>query len=198
MEVKRYKLLLLAVLIFAVVFGLTGCFKKKPIGMSTTAPDWIFKGSGAFDDAGDKVFYGVGAVTGIHNKPLAVTTADNRARAEITKIFETYSASLMKDYAASTTGGGAVTEVSATTEEQHIEQAIKTFSAATLSGIMIIDHWENPSDGTYYSLARLDIKKFKNSLEEIKELNAAVRDYVRKNAERAFDDLAEEESKRGN
>ena len=63
------------------------------------------KGAGAFLNKGDKAFYGVGAVSGVMNKPLARTTADNRARAEIAKVFETYSASLMRDYAASTTAG---------------------------------------------------------------------------------------------
>lgn len=179
------------------MISLSGCAGKKPVGPSA-APDWVIKGSGAFKDTGNRVFYGIGAVTGVHNKPIAITTADNRARAEIAKIFETYTASLMKDYAASTTGGiPAVTGASATSEEQHIEQAIKTFSAATLSGVMIIDRWTEPSDGTIYSLARLDLENFKNSLEKIKELNAEVRDYVKKNAEKAFENLAEEEKKKG-
>lgn len=199
MKIKRDKLFLLIVIFVGLAAGLTGCFKKKTTGISATPPDWVFKGSGAFEDAGEKIFYGVGAVTGIRNRPLASTAADNRARAEVAKIFETYSASLMKDYAASTTGGAtAMTKASVSTEEQHVEQAIKTFSSATLSGVMIIDHWIDPSDGTFYSLARLDIDKFKNSMQKIKELNAAVRDYIRKNADRVFDDLAEEERQRGN
>ncbi|HEY5600338.1 MAG TPA: LPP20 family lipoprotein, partial [Candidatus Manganitrophaceae bacterium] len=139
-----------------------------------------------------KVFYGVGAITGVKNKPMAKTAADNRARAEISKIFETYSASLMRDYAASTTAG----DFSKTSEEQNIEQTVKTFSASTLSGVVIIDHWTDPSDGTLYALARLDLDKFKETLDRAKELNASVRDYVRKNAEKAFDILEKEEEKR--
>ena len=34
---------------------------------------------------------------------------------------------LMKDYAASTTGGGAVGKATPTSEEQNVEQAIKTY-----------------------------------------------------------------------
>lgn len=198
MEIKKHFPILLGVVFLAFVFSLPGCAKKIPPGMSPTPPDWITLGSGAFKNKGDDVFYGVGAVNGIHNKPLAVTTADNRARAEITKIFETYTSYLMKDYAASTTGGAATTKTSASAEEQHVEQAIKTFSAATLSGIMIIDHWKDSSDGTFYSLAKLDLKNFKNSVDKIKELNDKVREYVRKNAENAFKNLAKEEEKRGN
>ena len=60
---------------------------------------------------------------------------------------------------------------------------------------MIIDHWTDSSDGTVYALARLDIEGFKNSLEKMKELSAEVRDFVRKNAEKAFDKLEAEEMK---
>ncbi|WDT70065.1 MAG: LPP20 family lipoprotein [Candidatus Manganitrophus sp.] len=139
-------------------------------------PDWVQKGNGAFLDNDQKAFYGVGAVTGVQNKPLAKTAADNRARAEVAKVFETYSASLMRDYAASTTAG----DFKKTSEEQNIEQTIKTFSATTLSGVIIIDHWTDPADGTLYSLARLDLDKFKDNIQQARELNAAVRDYVEK------------------
>ena len=172
---------------------MAGCAKKLP--PEAVAPAWVTKGSAAFNDQGSRVFYGVGAVSGVKNKPLARTAAENRARAEIGKIFETYTASLMRDYMASTTGGAAVTGDSATSEEQHIEQAVKTFSATTLSGVIIIDHWVDPSDGTVYALAKLDLDGFKNSLDKAKELSSEVRDFVRKNAEKSFDRLEAEEKK---
>ncbi len=155
-------------------------------------PEWVTKGSGAFGGEEGRVFYGVGSVSGIKNHALARTTADNRARAEIAKIFEVYSASLMKDYMASTTAG----DMSASSEEQHVEQAIKTFSAATLSGVQVVDHWFHPTDGTIYALARLDLASMTNNLDKMKELSAAVRDHVRKNAERVHMDLEKEEEKR--
>ena len=155
-------------------------------------PDWVTKGSGAFGGEQGRVFYGVGSASGIKNHALARTTSDNRARAEIAKIFEVYSASLMKDYMASTTAG----DMSASSEEQHVEQAIKTFSAQTLSGVQIVDHWFHP-DGTVYALAQLDLENFSNNLDKMKELNAKVRDYVRKNAERVHMDLEKEEAKHG-
>ncbi|MBI5198012.1 MAG: hypothetical protein HZA19_05320, partial [Nitrospirae bacterium] len=106
-------------LIIVLVFGLvsvSGC--GGPKGFSAKPPEWVLKGSGAFRDAGDKVFYGVGSVSGIRNRPLAVTAAEDRARAEVAKIFETYSASLMRDYAASTTAG----DFTRSSEEQSVEQ----------------------------------------------------------------------------
>lgn len=172
------------------IFSLTGCAGKT--FKSSSEPDWVQRGSGAFLDKDQKSFYGVGAVFGVRNKPLARSSADNRARAEISKMFETYSASLMRDYAASTTAGSFET----TSEEQHIEQSIKTFSATTLSGVVIIDHWSDPEDGSYYALARLDLGRFQENIKKAKELNAAVRDFVKQNAEKAFDQLEQEEAKR--
>ena len=61
---------------------------------------------------------------------------------------------IMKDYMASTTAG----DMSASSEEQHVEQAIKTFSAQTLSGVQIVDHWYHPVDGTVFALAQLDLE----------------------------------------
>jgi hypothetical protein len=160
-------------------------------------PDWVKEGSGTFRDAGEKVFYGVGAVVGMKNEPLARTSSENRARAEVAKIFETYTASLMKDYMASTTGGAAITSQLPAVEEQHVEQTIKTFSAVTLSGVMIVDHWVDTENDTHYALARLDLEKFKQSVDRMQELNSQVRDFIRKNADRSFDDLTREEEKRG-
>lgn len=181
------------IIIFLGVIGVAGCAKKLP--PETKAPAWVTQGNAAFHDSGNRIFYGVGSVTGVKNKPLARTAAENRARAEIGKVFEAYTASLMRDYIASTTGGAAVTGSTAVSEEQHIEQTVKTFSAVTLSGVMIVDNWTDPADGTVYALAKLDLNAFKNSLDKARELNPGVRDFVRQNADKAFDKLEAEEKK---
>lgn len=167
------------------------------VGCSSTPkrPDWITKGAGAFPK--EKAFYGVGAVSGVKNIPLAYRAADNQARADIAKQFEVYTASLMKQYAASTTAG----DMAKSSEEQNIEEATKTFTAISISGIQIVDHHEdNSKDGipTIYSLAKLDIEKVKENMEKANELSSQVRDYVRKNADKSFDNLEKEEAKQGN
>ncbi len=154
-------------------------------------PKWVKKGSGPYNkDA--KAFYGVGSVIGVHNEPLAWDTAENRARAELAKNFQTYTAYLMRDYAASTTAA----QFTKSTEEQNVERAIKTFSAVTLNGVKPVERYKDEKTGTYYVLAKLDLKDMQEALEQSKELNSAVRDFVRKNAERLFDRLEQEEQKR--
>ena len=140
----------------------------------------------------DRSFYGVGSVVGVRNEPLAWDTAENRSRAEIAKTFETYTAYLMRDYAASTTAG----DFSRNSEEQNIERAVKTFSAVTLNGVKPMDRYKDEKSGTYYVLTKLSLEDMKNNLEQAKELNGQVRDFVRKNADRLFDRLEKEEDKR--
>jgi hypothetical protein len=175
--------------VMGILFSM-GCAGRKPAVRER--PDWVDKGSGAFDVDKGKVFYGVGVASGIKNLALLRSTADNRARAEVAKILETYVAVLAKDYMASTTAG----DMSATAEEQNVEQALKTFTKTTLHGAEIIDRWRDPADGTQYSLCELDLFVFKNALDDYKELDAKVRDYVRKNAEKLHKELEEMEEKK--
>lgn len=184
-------------LMFAFSMPLAACGGEKTAEGQLAAgqamveyPEWVNRGSGAFGGE-KKVFYGVGSASGIRNASLARSTSGNRARAEISKIFETYSASLMKDYAASTTAG----DFSASSEEQRVEQAIKTFSARTMNGVEIVDNWINPQDGTYYSLARLDMEGFMNQIDKANELSEKVKDAVKRAAEKSFADLEREEAK---
>lgn len=156
------------------------------------APKWVAQGSGAMNSKGDKAFYGVGSINGIHqDESLAWDAAENRARAEIAKNFQTYTAYLMRDYGAATNAN----DFTKSSEEQNVERAIKTFSAVTLSGVRPVERYRDKDTGTYYVLAKLDLADVKNKLTESKELNAEVRDFVRKNADRLFDKLEQEETK---
>jgi hypothetical protein len=164
---------------------------KAQAGIPTpmaSGPAWVNQGSGAFKDGS---FYGVGVATGIRNRALAVDTADSRARAKIAEVFSTYIAKLNKDYMASTTAG----DMKSSSEEQNVTQTLKSFTEMTLSGAAPVDHWVDPSDGSMYSLVKLDLSAVKNQLDGAKELNAQVRDYVKANADKAFNDLSAEEAK---
>lgn len=156
-------------------------------------PTWVQEGSGALHKKDDQAFYGVGAVAGIkQNEPLAWDTAENRARAELAKNFETYTAYLMRDYAAATTAG----DFTATSEEQNVERAIKTFSAVTIRGARPIARYKDEESHTYYVLTKLSLADVKEALAQAEELDSRMRDYVRDNAERLFDRLEQEEGRR--
>ena len=184
------KILGMATLAFAMACGGGNKPEMSNQVLHANGPDWVNRGSGAFGGDKGKVFYGVGIASGIRNAAMRRSTADSRGRAEISKILDTYVSVLNKDYMASTTAG----DMSASTEEQHVEQALKTYSQMEMSGVVVVDHWVD-NDGTEFALAQLDMDSFKNNLDKMKELNAKVRDAVRANADKAFDELNAEEAK---
>lgn len=155
-------------------------------------PKWVNRGSGAYDGQYGKCFYGVGIVTGIQNIAHARQTSDDRARGEIAKMFDRYIVSMLKDYQRSTTAGN----FQASAEEQDVVSAQVSITQVTLRGVEVRDHWTDPQTGAIYALAILDLNGIGKSLDEAKQLNNRIRDYVRENARRAFDDLDRELSKR--
>ncbi|MBI5243795.1 MAG: hypothetical protein HY922_08975 [Elusimicrobia bacterium] len=183
-----------AVLCLFALAALTGCgggAKTVVTPPVVTAPDWVNKGSGAFKDAGTgSVFYGVGSVTGTKIPEMARTGSEARACAKIAETMNRYVASLTKSYMATTMAG----DPSKSSDEQHIEASMKSFAKFTLHGAEITDHFRD-NDGTMYALCKLDMNAVKKSLDEAKDLDSKVRDFVRTNAEKAFDELQSEESK---
>lgn len=157
--------------------------------IAASGPAWVNQGSGAFKDGS---FYGVGIASGIKNRALAIDTADSRARAKVAEVFNTYIAKMSKDYMASTTAG----DMKSSSEEQTVTTALKSVTQMQLSGAAPIDHWIDPSDGSMFALVKLDLASVKAVMEEAKELDAKVREYVKANAAKAFDELAVEEAKR--
>ncbi len=190
MNINRFQNLGLALVAALALGACAGNGKPSPI--ANNAPEWVNKGSGAMkDQAGKQVFYGVGIAQGIRNRALAVAAADDRGRAELAKIMNSYVTTLTKDYMASITAG----DMTKSSEEQMVSSTMKNFAKFTLHGAVAVDHWKDPADGTLFSLVKLDMAAIQSSLSESKELDAKVRDYVKANAEKAFDELSAEEAK---
>ena len=88
--------------VFFVVAILSGCTstpeKTRVLVGDYQPPEWVNKGSGAFKDAGEKVFYGVGLADGMKNLSLQRTTADDRAIANVATQISSVVKRLKKDY----------------------------------------------------------------------------------------------------
>ena len=157
-------------------------------------PKWVMTGGGAFTDVKGKAFYGVGSATGIKNFSLQRQVADDRARADLAKVFKYYTQTLTKDYQAHTTAGNFETS----SEEQNSESAVKVIVASTLRGVMIIDHFEIPARRELLSLARLDYDAFKQNLEkteEFKQLPSKVREDIKERADILHKELEQDSNK---
>ncbi len=171
---------LLIVMLAALAAGCSGKHK-----MVAGAPDWVNRGSGAFKDSGARVFYGVGAVSGIESRSLAMQSADQRARADIARQLDTFVTGLYRDYQTSTLAVAGKSPV----EEQHVDDTLKNLTRISVHGARVIDHWRDPRTDTLYALARLDLEGIKASVEEMREMDQALRSHVRDKAEEAFDQL---------
>jgi hypothetical protein len=151
------KVVLKSLMVLALATGASACSgssnvpKGAAMSAPAGAPDWVMRGSRVQSGS----IFGLGSVAGIKNTAHARNTAGNRARKEISKILETYSASLMKDYAASTSAGSA----GASSEEQSVEEAVKTFSAQLLVGVEVKDYWIDQGKGVWYALAELNFER---------------------------------------
>ena len=157
-------------------------------------PAWVLSGGGAFTDKQGKAFYGVGSATGIKNYSLQRQVADDRARADLAKVFEVYTETLTKDYQAHTTAGSFDTS----TEEQNSEAAVKVVVSQTLRGVMIIDHFEVIERQEMISLARLDYDAFKRNVvqaEEFKQLPQQVRKDIKERADKLHEEMEAEAKK---
>jgi hypothetical protein len=180
--------------IIAITFFTFACApQNKRVTLDDVGPPkWVLKGGGAYSDSNGNAFYGVGSASGIKNYSLQRTAADDRARNDLAKVFEVYTKSLTKDYMASITTG----DFTNTSEEQNIEVALKTVTSATLVGVNIIDHWEHPTRNELFSLARLDLEKFKNNIDKQKELGEEIKKGIKDRAEKLHEEMEVEVRKK--
>jgi len=176
---------IVVVALVVALLGSLGCSSKHKLVAG--APDWVNQGSGAFDDDGSRVFYGVGAVAGISSQTLAVQAADQRARGDIARQLETLVSGLSRDYQSATSAQGAKPG----TEEQQLEQSLKTVTEVSVRGSRIVDHWKDPETNTVYSLVKLDLDSFKAAISQLDAVDPAKRGFMSENAEKTFDQLKE-------
>lgn len=174
--------------------GLTACGKQVN---PNAGPKWVNSRSTLEKDFG-KGFYSVGTFQGSQNQGQIRLKAEERARQAMGALLSTYVTSLSKDYMASTTAG----DMSAVDDEQHVETAMKLFVQQQVQMAAPIEyHYErgtNAANGTIYCLMKLDYAKVTEELAKVKNLSEKLRDFVRKNADKAFDGLDQEAAKHAN
>lgn len=113
-------------------------------------PEWVTKGSGAFEDERGAAFYGVGSVVGMSNRLLARTIADNRADAQVMGLFETFSNTLIISYARTMEAAAGGLD-----EHEIIHGLHRIVGGKHLEEELIIARWEN--NEMVCALARIEI-----------------------------------------
>ncbi|MBD3178684.1 MAG: hypothetical protein GF417_03280 [Candidatus Latescibacteria bacterium] len=141
-------------------------------------PDWVLNPGQV---GSDNDIIGVGVVSGVRNKALAIKTAENRAIGSIARVFRTRVEGMMEDYMASTLSGDMDSS-----EEQNIVNVQRTIIDQSISGIYVDKRYIDDDDNTVYARARLDFDTFRENLEKLNEIDMAMKEYVQKNAQDAF------------
>ena len=180
------KVMTQSVFLLAVVATLSACGGKNTVKSDLHikgAPNWVNKGTSVLKEKDGRLFYGVGMAEDLGNMSLQKSTADNRARAEIARILSSYMDIVENDYIAANRADGQ------SVSQEQISRQIKNVSETNLAGAKIIGRWRDKKTSTIFSLAELDMKYVKQTINSYREMNAGFRRFMEQNADSAFDKL---------
>ena len=147
------------------------------------APDWVNKGTQFLNDRGGRLFHGVGEAPEVGNRSLQKSTADNRARTEVARIFSSFMDAVSNDYTAASSSGGSGMS------EQALSQQIKAVTKVNLSGAKIIARWKDKKTKIIYSLAELDLEQVKSTVNTTNNMNSDLKRYISTNSANIFDKM---------
>jgi hypothetical protein len=172
----------------ALALALAACGGGKTVVESDLhikgAPDWVNKGTQAVNDKDGRLFHGVGSSPSLGDEALQRSTADDRARAEVGRMLSTYLDVVGTDYSASAgTGSNA-------SADQSVSRQIKAVTKVNLAGSKIIGRWKDEKTNMVWSIAELDLKQVKSTLENANSMNEDVRRYIGQNADNIFDKVS--------
>jgi hypothetical protein len=120
------------------------------------------------------------------DESLQISTADNRARAEVARILSSYLDVVSNDYTAAS--GSGETAIS----QQAVSRQIRNLSKVNLSGVKIIGHWRNDKDDTIFSIAELDLEQVKQTTDMVNNMNADLKRYITDHSNNIFDQVSQE------
>lgn len=150
------------------------------------APDWVNEGTSILNDKDGRLFHGVGSASPSGDMSLQKSVADDRARAEVARVLSSYMDVVSSDYMAAAKAGG--TGVA----EESVSRQIKNLSKVNLTGARIIGSWRDPKTNIIYSLAELDMKHVKSTLDGVQDMNVDLKRYIETQADNIFDRVAKE------
>ena len=177
---------LLLVIVIAAVAACAGQTKLESDLAIKGAPDWVNKGTSYVSEKDGRLFHGVGSASPMGDVTLQRATADDRARAELARIFTSYLDVVSNDYQSAGRSGDS--KVS----EEAVSRQIKNLSRVNLAGAKIIARWQDKKTSIVYSIAELDMKQVKNTLSTAQDMNEDMRRYLESNADNIFDRVTQE------
>ncbi|MDX2479171.1 MAG: hypothetical protein QNK24_02405 [Desulfuromusa sp.] len=166
------------------LLALAGCSTKTKVESDLGikgAPDWVNEGTQILNDKGGRYFHGVGQAPPMGDDSLQISTADNRARAEVARILTSFMDVVQNDYS---TAAGTTAEL---VSEQSISRQIESLTKTNISGVEIIGHWRDKKTGKVYSIAELDLEQVKKVIAANEEMNSGLGKYFDSHGANIFD-----------
>lgn len=176
--------LILSALILVFLAGCSGKTMVESDMHIKGAPDWVNEGTQMLNDKGGRLFHGVGSAHPMGDESLQRSTADERARAELARILSSYMTVASDDYTAAATSGGE------SVSEQSVSREIQNLSQINLTGAKIIGRWRDKKHGAIWSIAELDMKRMKQTLEKAEQMSPSLREFLSRESDGIFDRLA--------
>lgn len=179
----RYGMLLLLAL------GLAACGGKTTVESDLKiedAPEWVNEGTQYLNDNDGRLFHGVGSAPPMGDNSLQISTADNRARAEVARILTSYMDVISNDYTSAASSAGR------SVSQQSVSREINNLTKINLTGVRIIGRWKDERTGTVWSIAELDMEHVQKTLDRVNDMNADLKRYISNQGDNIFDKLAQE------
>jgi hypothetical protein len=177
------------ILVLGVALTLAACSSQTRLDSDlgvAGAPDWVNKGSAYVANDSGRLFHGVGSAGVVGDASLQRSVADDRARAELARIFSNYLDVASADYQAAAKSGKD------TQTDESVSRQIKSVSQLNLSGARIIARWQDKKTNTLWSIAEIDLKQFKEALSAAREMNSDAKRYLSEHGDNVFDRVREE------
>jgi len=155
---------------------------ESDMGISD-APDWVNEGTNVIKNKNGRLFHGVGSAPPIGEQSLQMSTADDRARAEVARILSSYMNVVSKDYVGA---AGFGNDASA---EQTITRNIENITKVNMTGARIIGRWKHEKTKTIYAIAELDMSHVKKTLDTVESMSPEFRQHFGHHSDKLFDSL---------
>lgn len=148
------------------------------------APGWVSQGSSILKAKDGRVFLGVGSAPMLGDFSLQTATADQLARAEVSRVLWSFMEIVSRDYIAS----GEAEDAGFT--EQNVARYMDQVERMDLTGVRIVGHWQDTKTNLIYSIAEMDMQQARKRLEEMEKMNPGLKQYMGEEGEDIFDRLA--------
>jgi len=173
--------------VLCVSFLLLACSGNKIMNGSLNEqgiPAWVNDGSSILKSKENRLFHGVSSASMIGNFSLQTSTANRRAREEMTRIVTSFMEIVSREYIA--TGQAS----HAGFNEQEALKHITVLREMDLSKVEVVGHWADDEARKIYAITQMDMEEVRRVIKESVSVNKGLKAFMNIEGDRIFDRIA--------